>query len=51
MTDPDIAKLLLQMLDQASFPGTARKAVNEIATWLEHIRDGKRITTFTDDGK
>lgn len=39
MTDSEKAKILLQMLDQASFPGSARKTVLEIAEWLEGIRD------------
>jgi hypothetical protein len=48
MTDAQKAKLLLDLVDAANFPGKERKAVAEIAEWLEAIRDGKLTTKETE---
>lgn len=46
MTDKEIAAALLQLLDSATFPGSARGKVNAIAAWLDEMKSGNRKTTI-----
>lgn len=39
----EISKVLLEMLNQASFPGSQRNMVMVVAKWLEDIRDGALV--------
>ena len=43
MTCSEKAKALLQLVDGSQFPGAQRRAVVEIAEWLEAIRDGRLV--------
>ena len=43
LKDGEKAKLLLELLDCASFPGSQRRVVAELAEWLEDIKDGRLV--------
>ena len=43
MTDKEIAVALMQLLDAAAFPGSARKKVTAIAEWLDKIANGEMV--------
>lgn len=48
LKDCEKAKLLLDLLDSASFPGSQRLVVMELAEWLETIKDGRVVTRQSD---
>lgn len=44
MTDQEIAKALLQIVDGTQFPGALRKQIVEIGEWLSKLETGALVT-------